>query len=168
LKSPARTGGRADPGSSSRPDEFFDEEHLGLTHGRAVECCGEVYAIDVEPRSPHVEPDFRLGVLALQPRLPLVLDGPPGQHGVPREVAVRPFYAAKRHGPRTRQRRRQPTGNVPSVLQAALLETDDIATLGGDQAASSFQRCSAGGLNSVLTVINRKTGVPEKPTLGAL
>ena len=32
------------------------------------------------------------------------------------------------------------------------------------QAASSLHRCSAGGLNNVLTVISRRTGVPEKST----
>jgi 5-aminopentanamidase len=39
---------------------------------------------------------------------------------------------------------------------------------GGGREWSAGLRCWAGGLNSVLTVINRRTGVPEMSTLGTL
>jgi len=113
-----------------------------------------------------VADDFRPRVLALQTRLPFVLGRPRRQHRVPRHAAVPPCYAAQRYELRSRQLRRKQSGNVQSVLSLALLETDDVRTLGGDPGGEFLPAQFERGLSSVLTIINRRTGTPEKSTAG--
>jgi hypothetical protein len=74
LKSPARTGGRAEAGSALA--RMNSSTAITWASRTAVESRGEVHAVGVDPGGPYVEKDFRPGVLAFQARLRLALPVP--------------------------------------------------------------------------------------------